>query len=84
MSSENLIVSQFNFDQLLISTIDTLKASAIEKCLQPDQALLEIFKELEQFKDRKTSVAKHIKGLKDPISQNQTCVFFVAKSNDSY
>ena len=39
MSSDDLIINQFNFDQLLIPTIDTLKSTAIEKSLHADQAL---------------------------------------------
>ena len=31
---DDLIINKFNFDQLLVSTIDKLKSTAIEKCLE--------------------------------------------------
>lgn len=85
MSSDDLVVSQFNFDQLLISTIDTLKATAIEKCLHADQALLEMYLGLEKFEDRNLSLSKHSTHLKDAIAQNQEWVSsLIVKKEDSY
>ena len=39
---DDLIISRFNFDQLLVSTIDTLKAIAVEKCLEADKVLFKL------------------------------------------
>ena len=79
------MVSRFNFDQLLISTIDTLKATAIEKCLRADQDLLEMYLELERFEDRNLSLSKHTVNLEDAIAQNQEWVSnLVDKKVDSY
>jgi hypothetical protein len=85
MTSDDLVVSRFNFDQLLISTIDTLKATAIEKCLRADQDLLEMYLELERFEDRNLSLSKHTVHLEDAIAQNQEWVSnLVDKKVDSY
>ena len=43
---DDLIISRFNFDQLLISSIDTLKLPAVEKCLEADKVLLEHYETL--------------------------------------
>ena len=63
VSSDDLIISKFNFDKLLISTIDTLKASALEKCLHSDESLLEMYTELEGYTNTNLNLAKHIETL---------------------
>jgi hypothetical protein len=74
VSSDDLIISKFNFDQLLISTIDTLKASALEKCLHSDESLLEMYTELEGYTNTNLNLAKHIETLEGAISQNKEWV----------
>ncbi|MAC92149.1 MAG: hypothetical protein CMC01_00320 [Flavobacteriaceae bacterium] len=71
MSSDDIIISQFNFDQLLISTIDTLKSTAIEKCLRADQALLKIYSVLKKFEKSNLDFDKHIERLEVSVSQNE-------------
>ena len=86
MSTDDLVVNRFNFDQLLISTIDTLKASAIEKCVHADETLLSIYAELEGFnEDKSNNFNNHTTHLEDAISQNKEWVSsFGLKSSNSY
>ena len=84
VSSDDMIISKFNFDQLLISTIDTLKASALEKCLHSDESLLEMYTELEGYTNTNLNLAKHIETLEWAISQNKEWVSnFKVKSKKS-
>ncbi|MDA7808061.1 PA2169 family four-helix-bundle protein [Flavobacteriaceae bacterium] len=71
MSYDDLVVSKFNFDQLLISTIDNLKASAFEKCLEADRTLLGLYQNLfdQQFKNSK--LAQHLSSIKAAYDQSQ-------------
>jgi len=39
MSLDDLVIRNFNFDQLLISSIDNRKATALEKCMEADSHL---------------------------------------------
>ncbi len=85
MSTDDLVVNRFNFDQLLISTIDTLKASAIEKCVHADETLLSIYAELEDLSDKNNSFKHHTTHLEGAISQNKEWVStFGLKSSNSY
>ena len=74
MSSDDLVISRFNFDQLLISSIDTLKAPAVEKCLHADQNLLEIYLGLKEFEGSNLNFDKHIEQLEVAISLNEKWV----------
>ena len=69
MSSDDLIISQFNFDQLLISSIDTLRSTAIEKCLHADQALLKMYSDLKKFGKNNLGFVKHKERLEFSDSQ---------------
>ena len=85
MSTDDLVVNRFNFDQLLISTIDTLKAFAIEKCVHADETLLSIYAELEDLSDNNNSFKNHTTHLEGAISQNKEWVSaFALKSSNSY
>ena len=78
-------MNRFNFDQLLISTIDTLKASAIEKCVHADKTLLSIYAELEDLSDKNNNFKHHTTHLEGAISQNKEWVStFGFKSSNSY
>ena len=41
MHYDDFVSSRFNFDQLLISSIDKLRSNALNKCLESDRFLLE-------------------------------------------
>lgn len=85
MTSDDLVISRFNFDQLLISTIDTLKAPAIEKCLLADQALLELYSKLKELEFGNLDFVKHTELLEEAISQNKEWILsFNVKSTDSF
>ena len=56
---DDLIISRFNFDQLLISTIGTLKLPAVEKCLEADKKLLEFYKTLLEDSFNKEKFLQH-------------------------
>ena len=85
MTSDDLVISRFNFDQLLISTIDTLKAPAIEKCLHADQALLELYSKLKELEFGNLDFVKHVELLEEAISHNKEWVLsFNVKSTDTF
>ena len=46
MSYDDLVIGGFNFNQLLISSVDILKNSTLDKCLQSDSILLEIYSKI--------------------------------------
>ncbi len=80
MSSDDIVISRFNFDQLLISSIDTLKATAIEKCLLADQSLLDIYTQLESFEIKKIDFTIPISTIENAMEQNKEWVtVFLAK-----
>jgi hypothetical protein len=82
MSSDDIVISRFNFDQLLISSIDTLKATAIEKCLLADQSLLDIYTQLESFEIKKIDFTIPISTIENAMEQNKEWVtVFLAKKN---
>ena len=85
MSSEDLVISRFNFDQLLISSIETLKATAIEKCIFADQTLLEIYTQLDSFEIKNLDLQKHVSNLEMAMSQNKEWVeLILEKKRASY
>jgi len=85
VSTEDLVINRFNFDQLLISTIDTLKAPAIEKCVHADEALLSIYSELKAVSDQNNGLHTHTVYLEEAIAQNKEWVSTLSfKSNTTY
>ena len=67
---EDLVVRNFNFDQLLISSIKGLKNSAYEKCLEADNHLKELYQKTmllpidsslfeKQFERIESAIARH-------------------------
>lgn len=68
---DDLIVSRFNFDQLLISSIDTLKLPAVEKCLEADKILLEFYKTLLEDSFEKEKFLQHKSCIEIALEQNK-------------
>jgi hypothetical protein len=86
VSFDDLIISKFNFDQLLISSIDTFKATAVEKCLEADISLLKLYNEFIDFGEFENSkLIQHTSTIKDAITKNQLLVdsYFYKKQKDS-
>jgi len=71
MTSEDLVINRFNFDQLLIASIDTLKASAIEKCIYADQALLEVYQQLREYQADNLDIEKQRSLVEEAVIQNK-------------
>lgn len=71
---DDLVISRFNFDQLLISSIDTLKATALEKCLQADKMLLELYAEFFEFQESKEKFLLHVDSLETAVKKNHALV----------
>ena len=67
---DDLIISRFNFDQLLISSIDTLKLSAVEKCLEADRVLLELYQSLLKDTFKKEKFLQHKSSIEVAMEQN--------------
>ena len=68
---DDLIISRFNFDQLLISSIDTLKLTAVEKCLEADKILLEFYKTLLEDSFEKEKFLQHKSCIEIALEQNK-------------
>ena len=83
---DDLIISRFNFDQLLVSSIDTFKATVVEKCLEADISLLKLYNEFIDFGEFENSkLIQHTSTIKDAITKNQLLVdsYFYKKQKDS-
>ncbi len=74
LTYDDLIISRFNFDQLLISSIDTLKATALEKCLQADQMLIALYGEFFESLNENEKFLLHVETLETAVSKNQSLV----------
>jgi hypothetical protein len=70
-SYDDLVVSRFNFDQLLISSIDHLKASAIEKCLEADKMLLDLYRTLFDQEFENSKLLQHLSSIEVALDQSQ-------------
>ena len=71
---DDLIINKFNFDQLLVSTIDKLKSTAIEKCLEADKMLLKLFTEFIEFGYENSEFLNHMSSIRIAINKNQVWV----------
>jgi hypothetical protein len=74
MSYDDLIVSGFNFNQMLISSIETLNASAIEKCLTVDLDLSKIYQKIIEFEFDTSKFEKHIETIEECIESRSNLI----------
>jgi len=70
-SYDDLVVSRFNFDQLLISSIDHIKTSAIEKCLEADKLLLDLYRTLFDQEFENSKLLQHLSSIEVALDQSQ-------------
>lgn len=73
MSYDDLVVGGFNFNQLLISSIDTLKATALEKCIEADKMLVEIYQSILAL-NQETKFESNLNRLTQASEQNEMLV----------
>ena len=71
MYFDDFVSSRFNFDQLLISSIDKLRANALEKCLESDRFLLETYISLQDSEFRNEKYLQHSSSIEIAIEQNE-------------
>ncbi len=71
LTLDDLIISRFNFDQLLISSIDMLQASAMEKCLQADQIVLDLYQEIAALNISSVVFTEPINTIKEALQKNR-------------
>ena len=71
MYYDDFVSSRFNFDQLLISSIDKLRANALNKCLESDRFLLETYLSLQDSEFRNEKFLQHSSSIEIAIEQNQ-------------
>lgn len=50
ISYDDLIIGRFNYDQLLISSINETKSSPFKNCVKSDEILLEIYTKINEIK----------------------------------
>ena len=68
---DDFITSRLNFDQLLISSIDKLRSNALDKCLESDKFLLEIYLSLRDSEFQNEKFLQHSSSIEIAIEQNQ-------------
>ena len=78
MTAEDLVINRFNFDQLLIASIETLKAPAIEKCIHADQASLEVYHQLRKNQAENLNLEKQIQLTEEAVKQNKEWITSLA------
>jgi hypothetical protein len=76
-----LVIGGFNFNQLLISSIDILKNSALDKCVQSDKTLLEMYSKILPFTHDKPKFDHHINGIKKAINESNSSFSSVPMEN---
>jgi len=76
-------IRNFNFDQLIISSIKTLKASALQKCLEADKALIAIYNEIEAL-GIEENFAAHIAKIELAIEKNAIHLENIAHKREFY
>ena len=72
MYYDDFVSSRFNFDQLLISSIDKLRANALDKCLESDRFLLETYLSLQDSEFQNEKFLQHSSSIEIAIEQNQS------------
>ena len=68
---DDFVISRLNFDQLLISSIDKLRSNALDKCLESDKFLLEIYISLRDSEFQNEKFLQHSSSIEIAIEQNQ-------------
>ena len=71
MYYDDFVSSRFNFDQLLISSIDKLRANALDKCLESDRFLLETYRSLQDSEFQNEKFLQHSSSIEIAIEQNE-------------
>ena len=71
MYYDDFVSSRFNFDQLLISSIDKLRANALDKCLESDRFLLETYLSLQDSEFQNEKFLQHSSSIEIAIEQNE-------------
>ena len=71
MYYDDFVSSRFNFDQLLISSIDKLRANALDKCLESDRFLLETYLSLQDSEFQNEKFLQHSARIEIAIEQNE-------------
>ena len=87
MSYDDLVIGGFNFNQLLISSTDLLKKSALDKCAQSDKTLLEIYSKILPFMLETSKFDRHIDGIKKALNERNSSfsqVYMENRMNSSY
>jgi len=81
MSYDDLVIGGFNFNQLLISSVDILKNSTLDKCLQSDTILLEIYSKILPFIEDTSKFDRHINVINKAINENNPSFSMLAVEN---
>ena len=71
MYYDDFVSSRFNFDQLLISSIDKLRSNALNKCLESDRFLLETYRTLQDSEFQNEKFLQHSSSIEIAIEQNE-------------
>ena len=71
MHYDDFVSSRFNFDQLLISSIDKLRSNALNKCLESDRFLLETYRKLQDSEFQNEKFLQHSSSIEIAIEQNE-------------
>jgi len=69
---DDLVIRNFNFDQLLISSLHKLKAGAIEKCLEADTHLQELYEKIVALPMEQDPFVGQLDTIQDAIDHSQS------------
>lgn len=69
---DDLIIENFNYDQLLISPLNKKKITACEKCILADKIIMDLYKSLEELEMMNPSFLLHVETISDALEKNET------------
>lgn len=69
---DDLIIENFNYDQLLISPINKKNITACEKCILADNIIIDLYKSLEELEMMNPSFLLHVETISDALEKNET------------
>ena len=74
MSYEDLVINGFNFNQLLISSIEILKITALEKCIHADEMLVQVYNDILKLNSNSTKFESNLNRLLQAKEKNEALI----------
>ena len=74
MSYDDLVINGFNYNQLLISSIEILKITALEKCIHADEMLIQIYNDILKLSSNSTKFESNLNRLLKAKEKNEALI----------